>query len=248
MQGVGQGAGHGLIHGRSMTPTRRAASLRTLPGVVLLALLAACSGGSTPPAPPFHATEVNGIDYGRGLSIPDSEGVPRRLDDFRGQVLVVFFGFASCPDVCPTTLARLKQVRQAMGTEAGRLTVALVSVDPERDSGAKLGAYARSFDPSFVALRPEPAQLEQVVTAFHAVAVKVAPEGAPPDAVANGNYTLDHSATLYVYDRASRLRLIAQPDFAIVEFADDLQRLAREPFDGAPGAAARTGAGAGAPR
>ncbi len=229
MQGVGQGAGHGLSRDRSMTPTRRAASLRTLPGVVLLALLGACSGGATPPAPAFHSTEVSGIDYGRGLRIADSEGVPRTLEDFRGQVLVVFFGFASCPDVCPTTLARLKMVRQAMGAESARLTVALVSVDPERDSGEKLGAYARSFDPAFIALRPEPAQLESVVNEFRAVAVKVAPQGAPPDAVANGDYTIDHSATLYVYDRANRLRLITQPDFVVADLAADLQRLAREP-------------------
>jgi protein SCO1 len=212
-----------------MTATRRAASLRTLPGVVLLGLLAACSGGSTPPTPAFHSTEVSGIDYGRGLRIADSEGLPRGLEDYRGQVLVAFLGFTSCPDVCPTTLARLKMVREAMGAEAARLTVALVSVDPERDSGEKLGAYVRSFDPSFVALRPEPAQLESVVNAFHAVAVKVAPPGAPPDAIANGDYTIDHSATLYVYDRANRLRLIAQPDFVVADLAADLQRLAREP-------------------
>jgi len=209
--------------------SRRAASLRTLPGVFLLVLLAACSGGSTPPAPPFHSTEVSGIDYGRGLRIADSEGVPRTLEDFRGRVLVVFFGFASCPDVCPTTLARLKMVRQAMGAEAGQLTVALVSVDPERDSGEKLGAYARSFDTTFVALRPEPAQLETVVNAFHAVAVKVPSQGAPPDAIANGDYTIDHSATLYVYDRANRLRLITHSDFDVANFAEDLRRLAREP-------------------
>jgi protein SCO1 len=229
VQGLGQGAGHGLIPGRSMTSTRRAASLRTLPGVVLLAVLAACSGGAPPSGPAFHSTEVSGIDYGRGLRIADSEGVPRALEDFRGQVLVVFFGFASCPDVCPTTLARLKMVRQAMGADADRLTVALVTVDPERDDAAKLGAYARSFDPSFVALRPEPAQLEAVVDAFHAVAVKVAPQGAPPDAVAKGDYTIDHSATLYVYDRSNRLRLITQPDFVVADLASDLQRLAREP-------------------
>ncbi len=222
MQGVGQGARHGLIPGRSMTSTRRAASLRTLPGVVLLALLAACSGGSTPPSPAFHATEVTGIDYGRGLRIADSEGVPRTLEDFRGQVLVVFFGFASCPDICPTTLARLKMVRNAMGGDADRLKVALVTVDPERDSAERLGSYARSFDPSFVALRPEPAQLEAVVQAFHAVAVKV-------PSVSPGDYTIDHSATLYVYDRANRLRLIAQPDIDVANFADDLRRLAREP-------------------
>jgi protein SCO1/2 len=123
-------------------------------------------------------------------------------------------------------------VRQALGADAARLTVALVSVDPERDDGTKLGAYARSFDPSFVALRPEPAQLEDVVNAFHAVAIKVPPEGAPPDAVASGNYTIDHSAALYVYDRANRLRLITQPDFVVADFAADLQRLAREPASG----------------
>ncbi len=217
-----------------MILTRRAASLRTLPGVVSLALLLGCSGGNAPqnpqlPPSPFHSTEVRGIDYGRGLRITDSEGLPRRLEDFRGQVLVVFLGFASCPDICPTTLARLKVVRKAMGVDGDRLTVALVSIDPERDSAARLGAYVRSFDPSFVALRPEPAQLESVVQAFHAVAVKVPLEGAGPDALARGDYTVDHSATLYVYDRANRLRLIAQPDLAIADFAADLQRLAREP-------------------
>ncbi len=212
-----------------MMITRRTASLHTLSGVVALILLGACSGGTKPPAPAFNATEVSGIDYGRGLRIADSEGVARRLEDFRGQVLVVFFGFASCPDVCPTTLARLKMVRDAMGAESGRLTVALVSVDPERDDAARLGAYARSFDPSFIALRPEPAQLEAVVKAFHAVAVKVPAAGAGPDALDRGEYTVDHSATLYVYDRANRLRLISQADIGVAELAADLQRLSREP-------------------
>jgi protein SCO1/2 len=193
-----------------------------------MALLGAC-GSSPPPTPPFNATEVNGIDYGRGLRIADSAGVPRALEDYRGQVLVLFFGFASCPDICPTTLARLKMVRNAMGADAARLQVALVSIDPERDTPERLGAYARSFDPSFVALRPEPAQLEAVVQAFHAVAVKVPTEDAGPDALERGNYTVDHSATLYVYDRANRLRLIAQPDIEVAKFAADLQRLAREP-------------------
>ncbi len=212
-----------------MTSRRRAALLRTLPGVVLLGLLAACSGGNQPPSPPFNATEVSGIDYGRGLQLADSEGQARKLEDFRGRVLVVFFGFTTCPDVCPTTLARLAQVRRAMGADGERMTVALVSVDPERDSGEKLGAYARSFDPAFVGLRPEPAQLDAVLQSFHAIAMKVPPAGAGEDAVARGEYTVDHSGTLYVYDRANRLRLIAQPDFDVPKLAADLQRLAREP-------------------
>ena len=212
-----------------MSPRRRAASLLALPGAALLGLLTACSGGASPPAPPFNSTEVSGIDYGRGLSIADAEGLPRRLEDFRDRVLVVFFGFTSCPDVCPTTLARLKTVRETMGEDGARLQVVLVSVDPERDTPQKLAAYARSFDPSFVALRPEPAELESVTRAFHAIAIKVPPAGAGDDAIARGEYSVDHSGTLYIYDRTNRLRLIAQPGFDVPKLAADLQRLAREP-------------------
>jgi protein SCO1/2 len=99
--------------------------------------------------------------------------------------------------------------------------VVLVSVDPERDTTERLQAYVRSFDPSFTALRPEPKELEVVVKAFHAIAVKVpTPDGR--------DYTIDHSAVIYVYDRSNRLRLITQPDFSIDGFAADLRRLARE--------------------
>lgn len=186
--------------------------------VACLSVLAACA----PPPPPFNATEVKGIDYGRGLGITDTEGKVRRLEDFKGEVTLVFFGFTRCPDVCPTTLMRLRQARAAVGADADRIRVLLVSVDPERDTPEALGAYVRNFDPSFVGLRPEPAELPKVVKAFHAIAEKV-PVG---DA---GEYTVDHSGTIYVYDRANRMRLIAQPDFEIAKFADDLRRLAREP-------------------
>ncbi|NBU24536.1 MAG: SCO family protein [Gammaproteobacteria bacterium] len=196
---------------------RAIAGLQLATAVALAALsLAACA-----PPPPFNATEVKGIDYGRGIGIPDTEGRVRRLEDFKGEVTLVFFGFTRCPDVCPTTLLRLRQARAALGPDAGKLRVLLVSVDPERDTPAVLGAYVKNFDPSFVGLRPEPAQLEAVVKAFHAIAVKV-PLGD------GGDYTIDHSATLYVYDRANRMRLIAQPDLPVTKLADDLRRLARE--------------------
>lgn len=185
--------------------------------VACLSALAACA----PPPAPFNATEVKGIDYGRGLGIPDTEGRIRRLEDFKGEVTLVFFGFTRCPDVCPTTLMRLRQARAAVGPDADKIRVLLVSVDPERDTPAVLGAYVKNFDPSFVGLRPEPAELPKVVKAFHAIAERV-PVG---DA---GEYTVDHSGTIYVYDRSNRMRLIAQPDFDIAKFADDLRRLARE--------------------
>ena len=196
-------------------------TLRPRAAAALVAGLLLALAGCAPPPPPFHSTEVKGIDYGRGLGIPDTEGRIRRLEDFKGEVTLVFFGFTRCPDVCPTTLLRLREARSKVGADADKVRVLLVSVDPERDTPEALGAYVRNFDPSFVGLRPEPADLGKVVKAFHAIAEKV-PVG---DA---GEYTVDHSGTIYVYDRANRMRLIAQPDFDIAKFAEDLRRLAQE--------------------
>ena len=201
---------------------RRAEACRALPGVrlapwaslALALLLTACA-----PAPaPFNSTEVSGIDYGRGLRIADTSGQPRSLEDFADSVTVVFFGFTSCPDVCPSTLLRLKQARAALGAEAQHVKVLLVSVDPQRDSPEQLRAYLDNFDPSFVGLRPTAEELPAVMKAFHAIAVQVPSKD-------GSSYTVDHSSTLYVYDRHNRLRLITQPDFVMDAFVEDLRRL-----------------------
>ncbi len=200
----------------SSRPTRNSNRAAMLLAAVALSL-AACS----PPPPPFNASEVSGIAYGKDIGIADTSGQIRRIEDFKDQVTLVFFGFTRCPDVCPSTLMRLRQVRDALGEDAGKLQVLLVSVDPERDTPDRLEAYVKNFDPSFIGLRPDPAELEKVVKAFHAIAVKVP--------TADGkDYTVDHSATIYVYDRRNQLRLIAQPDIAIDAFAADLRRLAQE--------------------
>ena len=197
-------------------PLHRSSAIVAMMSAALLAL-SACA----PPPPPFNASEVSGIAYGKDIGIADTSGKIRRVEDFKGQITLVFFGFTRCPDVCPSTLMRLRQVRDALGPDADKLQVLLVSVDPERDTPDRLEAYVKNFDPSFIGLRPEPAELEKVVKAFHAIAVKVP--------TADGkDYTVDHSATLYVYDRRNQLRLIAQPDIAIEAFASDLRRLAQE--------------------
>jgi len=197
----------------------RAGAFNALPGAlaICLILLAGCS----PPAPPFNSTEVSGIDYGRGVRLSDTLGQTRTLEDFDDRVLLVFFGFTSCPDVCPTTLLRLKQLRDALGEAADKVDVAVITVDPERDTPERLHAYVKNFDDSFIGLRPEPAELDAVVAAFRAIAVRVPTRDGE-------NYTIDHSATIYVYDRRNRLRLIAQPNFDTTAFAADLQRLAAE--------------------
>ncbi|MBM4199121.1 MAG: SCO family protein [Gammaproteobacteria bacterium] len=182
--------------------------------IVLSVILAACA----PPPLPFNATEVTGVSYGTQLQIPDTQGKSRSLADFSGKITVVFFGFTSCPDVCPSTLMRLGQLRKSLGADGAAVQVILVTVDPERDTASRLDVYVKNFDPSFIGLRPEPAALESVVKAFHAIAVKVP--------TADGtDYTIDHSSTIYVYDQNTRMRLIAQADMPIEQLAADLRRL-----------------------
>jgi protein SCO1/2 len=213
---------------------RRAEACNALPGACssgwrvwlvlpLLSLLAACTAADSPvdSPPAFYATEVSGIDYGRSLVLNDSQGQPRRLEDFRDQIVIVFFGFTSCPDVCPTTLRRLRQAQQALGEDAERLQVLLITVDPERDTAERLQAYVNNFGSAFIGLRPAPEELDQVVAEFRAIAVRV------PSAEGS-DYTIDHSATLYVYDRRNRLRLLAQPPLDFEAFTADLRRLVRE--------------------
>jgi protein SCO1/2 len=166
----------------------------------------------------FHATEVSGLDYGRGLVLADTSGSPRRLEDFKGRVTLVFFGFASCPDVCPTTLAKLRQVREGMGADGRKVQVVFVTLDPERDTPERLGAYVRQFDPSFVGLRPEPERIREVEESFRIVAVKMPVPG-------TDTYMLDHPAVVYVYDRDGRLRLTASGGFDVAEMSADLAKL-----------------------
>ena len=182
----------------------------------LAILLGACSA----PAP-FNASEVPKLTYGHGVELRDTEGKTHRIEEFRGRVTLLFFGFTRCPDVCPSMLLRLKKVRDATGPLAPTVQVVLLSVDPERDTPDILRAYVKHFDPSFMALRPEPAQLEQTLKEFRAIAIRVP--------TADGtDYTVDHSATIFVYDRSGALRLIAQPQLEVEKLAADVTRLARE--------------------
>lgn len=188
-----------------------------LPLLAAVALMSACSA----PPPPFNATEVPSLNYGYGVELTDTDGKPRRIEDFRGNVTVVFFGFTRCPDVCPTTLMRLRQMRASLGAAATDVKVVLISVDPERDTADALRAYVKHFDPSFIGLRSDPKNLEGMLRAFHSVAVRV-------PAADGSDYTIDHSSSIFVYDRKAELRLLAEPNMDMTLLAADLRRLVAE--------------------
>ena len=176
--------------------------------VGLLALaLAACG----PDKPQFKNTDLTGASYGKALALADHTGRMRTLAEFTGKVVVVFFGFTQCPDVCPTTLASMKAVKSKLGEDGKLLQVLFVTVDPERDTPELLAQYVSAFDPSFIGLRGEPEATAQVAKDFKVFYQKV--PGTTP-----GTYTVDHLAGSYVYDPAGRLRLYVrhgQPPDAI---------------------------------
>lgn len=185
-----------------------------LGGAGLAPLLAACSKEKLQ----FKNIDITGADFGRDFHLTDQNGKERSLEDFRGKVVVVFFGYTMCPDVCPTTLAELAQVKKLLGSDGDRLQVLFITVDPERDTPQLLKAYMANFDPSFLALRCPPEQLAALARNFKIFYKKV--DGKTPD-----SYTMDHSAGCYVYDPQGRLRLYVRYGVEPQAIASDLKLL-----------------------
>lgn len=183
-----------------------------------LSALAATLAGCSPASPQFQSVDVTGADYAKGFALADHNGQARTLQDFKGKLVVVFFGFTQCPDVCPTAMNDLAEVRRQLGADGDKVQGVFVTVDPERDTPQVLKAYMANFDPSFVALRGTPEQLEAVAKDFKVYYKKV--PGQSP-----GSYTMDHSAAHFVYDPQGRLRLYVRPGTNPKVLAEDLRLL-----------------------
>lgn len=160
------------------------------------AALAACS----PDKPSFSGIDITGADYANAFDLLDHNGQRRTLTDFKGKVVVVFFGFTQCPDVCPTSMTELAKVKQQLGPDADKLQGIFITVDPERDTAELLKAYMANFDPSFLALVPTMTELPELAKTFKIYYKKVEGKTA-------SSYTMDHSAGSYVYDGSGRVRL-----------------------------------------
>jgi protein SCO1/2 len=180
-------------------------------------LLSACDGG----APKFKSTDVTGVDYGRSLELTDHTGRPRRLEEFRGKAVVVFFGYTHCPDVCPTTLADVAQAMRRLGADADRVQVLFVTVDPERDTQEALAKYVPAFDAHFLGLRGDLEATRRAAQEFK-VYFEKRPGKTP------GEYSIDHSAQSYVIDPRGRLRLFVRQERIAADLAADLRVLLKE--------------------
>ena len=185
-----------------------------LRALLVALLLSACS----PEPPVFNSTDVTGAAWGRDFDLLDVRGKPRQLADYRGRAVVLFFGYTQCPDVCPTTMTRLREAMKPLGADAGRVQVLFVTLDPERDTAQLLAQYVPSFDSRFAGLYGSPDVTAATAKEFKIFYQKQA--GSNP-----GSYTIDHTAGMYAFDPKGRLRLFVRDDESSDKIASDLKVL-----------------------
>jgi protein SCO1/2 len=191
--------------------------LRRFSSIIICSLALLAAGCDSQPK--FKSADITGADYGKTLDLSDQNGKPRRLEDFRGKVVVLFFGFTHCPDVCPTTLADIAQAVRSLGADADRVQVLMVTVDPERDTPAALGKYVTAFDPRFLGLSGNEEQTRRAAKEFKIFYEK---------RKTGDTYSMDHSAQSYVLDPQGRLRLLVRPERISSDLADDLRTILKE--------------------
>lgn len=183
--------------------------------LVMTGLLASCQQGGSAS---FIGTDLTGTQFGKPLSLTDHTGKLRSMNDFKGKVVVLFFGYTHCPDVCPTTMSDLKQTMKLLGDKANDVQVLFVTVDPERDTQEVLAQFVPGFDARFIGLRGTEAEVAANLSEYKVYAAKVSEPG-------KSGYTMDHSAGLYVFDKTGAPRIYLGYGEKPENIAHDLQLL-----------------------
>lgn len=182
--------------------------------------LAACDKLTGPLA--FKGIDITGAEYALGFDLPDADGKRRTLADFKGKVTLVFFGYTQCPDVCPTTMVELAEVKKALGADGARVQGVFVTIDPERDTAEVLKAYVSAFSPDFVGLRGSAEETKAVAKHFKVFYAKVPGK-------TEGSYTMDHTAGSYVFDAQGKVRLFTRYGSGAEALAHDIKLLLDQP-------------------
>lgn len=191
-----------------------------LSGLVAAAATALIVGACSPAGPRFQATDVTGAGFGRDFALVDHNGKARTLSDFRGKVVVMFFGYTQCPDVCPTTLSDLAAAMQKLGADADRVQVLFVTIDPQRDTRELLSRYVPAFNPTFLGLSGDEAATAATAREFKILYQKQ--PGPTPE-----SYSIDHSAGTFVFDPQGRLRLFVTHGQGPDLYVHDIRELLR---------------------
>ena len=182
------------------------------------ALFTACTENK----PQFKAIDITGADYAKDFAADgamlDHNGKPRSIKDFAGKVVVLFFGYTQCPDVCPTSMAELAEVKKLLGKDGDKVQGLFITIDPERDTSEVLKAYMANFDPTFLAMRTTPDKLAVVAKDFKSYYKK-------SPGKTETSYTMDHSAGSFVYDTQGHVRLYTRYGSGAPALASDIALL-----------------------
>ncbi|MGH8325736.1 MAG: SCO family protein [Steroidobacteraceae bacterium] len=194
---------------------RRLAVLRAGAGIfVLTIMLAACTGRDSL----YSLKSISGLVPSLQFQLTNQDGQAVTAADYRHDLVLLYFGYTRCPDECPTTLTMLANALHTLGPRASQVRVLFVSVDPRRDTTAVLKRYVSNFGAEFVGLRGDPAELAALSKRY-----RIAYHYEQPDKY--GNYEVDHSSAIFVFDRRGRARLLGQSDNTAQQVASDLRRL-----------------------
>ncbi len=177
------------------------------------AMLSGCSEDKS-----WRLVNITGVMPRLAFSLTDDSGQPVTADTYRGKVVLLYFGYTHCPDVCPTTLARLSQALSKLDDAAAGVRVLFVSVDPARDTPPLLKRYTQAFGPAFIGLSADDQVLRQLNKRY-----RVTYSLGKPDA--HGDYEVTHSSAVFIFDEAGKARLIAESGDSAAAIAGDLQRL-----------------------
>lgn len=187
-------------------------------------LLAGCGQQAGAPASPYHSVDISSVEWGRDFRLADHNGQPRSLADFQGKVVMMFFGFTNCPDVCPTTMADMAQVVRKLGGAGEQVQGLLVTVDPERDTAEALARYVTAFHPGFLGLRGDAHATQELAREFKAYYAA----DQPGHGQGHGHYMVNHTRAIYVFDRGGKLRLLMNSGRTVDQMAADLALLLKE--------------------
>lgn len=182
--------------------------------LILTAALAACVGRD----PHYTLTSISGLVAPLEFKMTNQDGQPVTAADYRHDLVILYFGYTDCPDECPTTLTMLANALHTLGPQASQIRVLFVTVDPHRDTTAVLKRYVSNFGPEFVGLRPDQDELTALSKRY-----RISYHYEKPDK--DGNYEVDHSSAIFIFDGGGRARLLALSDNTSQQVASDLHRL-----------------------
>lgn len=192
--------------------------LSLLCGLFALTLSACGVAGLGEEEASYNGTHLEGEQEQQTFSLVGADGQPVNIADYRGQLVVMYFGYTFCPDVCPLTMAKLAEAREQLGDDAEDVQVFMITVDPERDSPQRVQEYVERIDPSFIGLGGSPEQLSEVATKLGIFVQK------QPGSEATG-YLVDHTSSVLVLDQEGMLRLVMSFDLTAEQVANDLENL-----------------------